>query len=144
MNQAVTTLSELVAAEVSILTMVSLRARAWDLPYDEGETDLVIEYYGIQRGLNKAVKFTSFGLLQGLFSLLCYILQEIACGLPFDFLTLFGMARSIFPDRCTMYRYNMFSTPKGTLRPDLELVRKRRLEVKAAELRGPLQSPIHS
>ncbi len=44
MNQAVTTLQELVAAEVAVLTMVSFNERAWSLPYGEGETDLVIEY----------------------------------------------------------------------------------------------------
>ncbi len=51
MNQVVTTLPELLAAdsEVSILTMVSLKERAWGLPYCKEETELVIEYCEIQR-----------------------------------------------------------------------------------------------
>ena len=43
MNRPVTRLSELVTAEMAILTMVSLRERAWRLYYGEEETDLVIE-----------------------------------------------------------------------------------------------------
>ena len=39
----VTRLSELVTAEIAILTLVSLRERAWSLYCGEGETDLVIE-----------------------------------------------------------------------------------------------------
>ena len=134
MSLAVTTLSELVAAEAAILTMVSMNERAWGLPYGEGETDLVIEYCEIQRGLNKTVAFPSFELQQELSSLFSSALQEISCGRPIDFLTLFRMAHNIFPERGTMYRYDMFATPKGTLLPDLELARKRHLRVHAAEL----------
>ncbi len=87
MYQAVKTFPELIAAEVSILTMVSLNERARGLPYSEGETDLVIEYCEIQRGLNKTVALQSFKLQQKLFCPLSSALQEIACGRLFDFLT---------------------------------------------------------
>ena len=68
MNRPVTRLSELVTAEMAILTMVSLRERAWGLYYGDGETDLVTEYCEIQRNIRKTVAFPSFKLKQGLHS----------------------------------------------------------------------------
>ena len=124
MHQPVTMLSELVTAGVAILTFVSLRERAWSLCYGEGETDLAIGYCEIQSSLSKTVKFPSFELQQGLFSLFSSAQQEIAYGRPIDSITLLRMARRVFSEGGLMYRYDMLATPQGTLRPDLAPARK--------------------
>ena len=95
---------------------------------------IAIGYCKIQRSLSKTVKFLSFELQQGLFSLFSSALQEIAYGRPIDFITLFRMARRVFSEGGLMYRYDMLATPQGTLRPDLALARKQRCEMNAAEL----------
>ena len=96
LHQPVTMLSELATAGVAILTFVSLRERAWSLCYGEGETDLAIGYCEIQSSLSKTVKFPSFELQQGPFRLFSSAQQEIACGWPIDFITLFSVVRRVF------------------------------------------------
>ena len=135
MDAPVTSLSETVTAEIAILTSVSLRERAWSLYCGEGETDLVIEYCEHQLAVNKTVVFPSFELKQALQSAFGSVLQEIACGRHIDFITLFKTVKRIFPEGGIMYQYDILATGDRILRPDLELLKKQRQEVNAAELR---------
>ena len=141
MNRLVTRLSELVTAEMVILTMVSLRERAWSLYYGEGETDLVIEYYETQRNIGETVVFPSFELKQGLHSMFSSVLLEIASGRQINFITVFKTARRIFPEGGIMHQYDIIATADRTLRPDLELLKKQHQEVNAAELRRAAAIP---
>ena len=121
----------------TILAFVSRRERAWSLYYGEleVETGFVIEYCKIQRNIDKTVIFSSFELIQGLYSMFGSVLQEIASGRQIDFIKLFKLARHIIP------KGGIIATGDRILRSDLGLLRKQRQEINAAEL---LQSPIHS
>ena len=98
MNRPVTRLSELVTAEMVMITMVSLRLREWSLYYGEGEIDLVIKFCETKLNIGETVVFPSFELKQGLYSMSSSVLLEIASGRQIDFIKLFKTARRIFPE----------------------------------------------
>ena len=134
MHQAVTSLSELVAAaaEVAILTFVSLRERTWSLYCGEGEIDLAIEYCEIQHSISKIVILPTLELQQGLYSLFGSVLQEIASARTIS--TSLRSSKRIFPKGGIMHQYGIIATQQCVLRPDLELAREQRRKVNAAEL----------